>query len=230
MNLAESMKHVLITKSQNIFTHFWKEDLKVMLKEISEDVWGMVQTSGGVFKKAKDEGLKKSFKEISESTLETLQILKILPRRVRDAFSYFKEDFVKEMDSLQDTKEKTVFCLKVIGVLSASLLKNFYGMKKSQTEFSVIDLKAKNAFTRFLVAEIIFKISQVLVLRVLNEVEKELTEAEDVKNIRFFRSVLSDSKKMEERKDLFPEELEDGDKALELVENLKKYISTGVRA
>lgn len=229
MNLAESMKHVLITKSQNIFTHFWKEDLKVLLKETAEDVWSRAQSSGNVFKNAKEAGFKQTFKEFSESTVETFKILKIVPRRVRDGFKYFKEDFIAELDSLEDNKEKAIFCLKVIGVLSSSLVKSFYGMKKSQADFSVKGLKVTNAFTRFLIAEIIFKISQVLVLRVLNEVEKELTEDEDKKNVMFFRSVLADSKKLEEHKDLYPEDVKPGDKALELVENLKKYISTGVR-
>lgn len=224
MNIAESMKHVLKSKGQNIFNDFWKEDLASVLKEFLKDLSHLTKSSGSWFEALKDRGFKSSLEEIKESAVDTFLIFKIIPRRIKSAFILFKEDMLVELDKLSDQKQKTIFCLKVIGALSGFTLNALYGLKKSNTDFKFKGLRLKNAFTQFIVMELVLRITKVFVSRFLAEVEKELTEEDDLKNIKYFKNLMSDNSKLEEMEKV---ELEPSDRALQIVENLRNYILTG---
>ncbi len=225
MNLADSMKKVLKNNSQNIFTDFWQEDLKTILKDVGRDVAQMAKSGAGAFRGLKTNGIKITSKEMLESASDTLLIFKILPKRVYQGFAEFKEALVQEVDNQPDQKQKTIFSLKVIGALTSFTLGTVYSIKRGKTDFSFSGLKRRNAITQFIVAEVVFKLSQVLILRFLTELEKEVTNPEDLKSVRYFIDLISDRSKVEAAKN--SEAFVEADKAIEIVENLKRFIMTG---
>jgi dsDNA-binding SOS-regulon protein len=226
MNLADSMKSVLKNKS-NIFTDFWKEDLKMILSEVGEDFMRLFKNSNASVKQLRNTKLKVSAKEAFESGADFLIILKLLPSRIREGFTYFRSDLIDELEKFPDQKHKTIFSLKVLGALTSFTIGSIYSLKKGTADFSLKGLRRKNAFTQFIVAEIIFRVSQVFLQRFLDEVEKEVTEPEDLKNLRYFKGLLLQRSKAEDGShENVPEH---GDRSIQIVENLKKYIMTGKR-
>jgi hypothetical protein len=225
MNLADSMKKVLKNNSQNIFTDFWKEDLKTILKDIGRDVAQMAKSGAGTFRGIKTNGIKITAKEMLESASDTLLIFKILPKRVYQGFADFKEALVQELDSQPDQKQKTIFSLKVIGALTSFTLGAVYSIRRGKTEFFFSGLKRRNVMTQFIVAEVVFKLSQVFILRFLTELEKEVTNPEDLKSIRYFKDLISARSMVEAVQN--GEAFVEADKAIEIVENLKRFIMTG---
>jgi hypothetical protein len=220
MNVADSMKNVLKHKS-HLLTEHLKEDITLIMKEVSDDMSRMLEASKTSVKHLKKQKIKITFQEVKDAASDGLVILKILPHRISEGFHYFKEDLISELDSFPDQKEKTLFSIKVIGALTSFTLGTVYNVKKGNLNFSINGLKKVNTFTQFVFAEIVFKITRLLLLRFLNEVEKGVSESEDVSNITYFKELLSN--KSDE------DHAESGDPAIEIVENLKKYIMTGKR-
>jgi hypothetical protein len=226
MNLADSMKNVLKHKS-HIFTNFWKEDLMQIFTEVGHDFGDMIKNSGSSFKKLKENGVKVSAHEFMDSASDTILIFKVLPSRIKDGFHYFKEDLTSELEIQTDQKQKTIFSLKVIGALTGFTLGVIYNVKKGKSsDFSLKGLRRSNAFTQFIVAEIVFKVTQLIIQRFLIELEKEVTEPDDLKHIVYFRELLTNREKVDETALQLPA---NGDRAIEIVDNLKKYIMTGKR-
>jgi dsDNA-binding SOS-regulon protein len=227
MNLADSMKSVLKNKS-HVFSEFWKDDLKIVLTEVQNDLSRMVKDGKETIQSLKKDGIKINLKEMAESGADALLIFKVLPGRIKDGFTYFKDDLVEELESLPGQKQKTIFSLKVIGAVISFTIGIIYNIKKGRSDFSIKGLKRMNAFTQFIVAELVFKISQLILLRFLNEIEKQVTEPDELKHIRYFRELLSDREKAEAENEVLSS-AEPGDRAIEIVEDLKKYIMTGKR-
>ncbi|HXH31777.1 MAG TPA: hypothetical protein VNJ01_13270 [Bacteriovoracaceae bacterium] len=229
MNIADSMIFVLKSKTQTLFTDFWNDDVKTVLKETGKDLSKMIRNGAGQIRTFKRSDIKTNFNELYDSTIDMVTIFKVIPKRVKEGFSFFRDDLTAELDQKGDSKHKTIFCLKVIASLSSFTLGAIYNVKRGQTEFSFKGLKRKNAFTQFLVYELIFKLSQVFILRFLGEVEKQVSHPEELANIRFFKGLISDRSKLQEEAENLSKDAEPGDKALEIVENLKNYIFTGKR-
>ncbi len=228
MNLAESMKYVLKNKGQNLFSTFWKEDVKIVLKDMKKDMGQLVKSGSGKIKEFKKQSLKETVADIKDSALDAVTIFRILPSRIKQAFIYFREDLLKELEDLPEQKDKTIFCLKIIGVLSSFTLTALYGAKKTRGDLSLKGLKRTTAFTQMLAAELVMRVSQVFVLRFISEVESQMSDDEELKKLRYFKSLLSDgSKNFQAFKD---EPLEEGDAAVRIVESLRTFILTGVRA
>lgn len=227
MNLADSVKKVLRTRSHHIFKDFWRDDLKNIISDIASDVARFGRTGAGAFRSIKKTGLKVSLNETIESGADVLLIFKVLPLRVRDGFANFKEEFIGELDKLPDQKQKTIFCLKVLGALTSFGLNGFYSIKKGRTEFSLSGLRRRNAFTRFIVAELIFKISQVFIYRFLNELEGELTLTEDLRKVRYFKKLISVRPPIDSLNARSDYQEDEGDPSFVLIENLKRFIMTG---
>lgn len=228
MNLADSLKSVLKNKSHHIFTDLWKEDVANILRDIGSDIAQVAKSGVKSFKDIKNQGIKFNLKETLESGADALLILKVLPGRVKDGFNFFREDLADEMEKQSNGKNKKIFVLKVFGALTSFTVSSIYSVKKSAGDFSLKGLRRKNAFTQFIIAEIIFKLSQLFIHKFLNEVEKLVTEEEDLKNVRYFKELISDRAQMEANAKNM-EDLEKSDPAIRIVENLKNYIMTGKR-
>jgi hypothetical protein len=224
MNLADSLKHVLKNKSQNILSDFWKRDLKVILTSFGNDIGQMYKSGAASLKNLKETGAKLSVKEMGESLTDAFLIVKVLPGRIKEAFIFFKDDLLLELDNQPDAKQKAIFSFKILGALTSFILGIIYNVKRGQTEINLKGLKTRNAFTKFIVAELIFKITQHFFQRFLQELETELTDPEDIKNIRYFRQLLSDRSELPQDSELDP-----SDKSIEIVENFRNYILTGKR-
>lgn len=226
MNLADSMKKILKSNGQNIFTDFWKDDFKTILLDVGRDIAHMAKSSAGSFRDMKKNGIKITAKEMYESASDTLLIFKVLPGRVSQGFVLFKEQLIQELDSQPDQKQKTIFSLKVIGALTSFTLGTIYNIKRGKTDFSFKGLKRRNVITQFIVAEVVFKISQVFIHRFLSELEKEVSDPEDLKNVRYFKGLISDRSKADANhtEGETPKEF---DRSIEIVDALKHFIMTG---
>jgi hypothetical protein len=220
MNLTDSMKFVLRNKGRNIFTEFWKEDLKIILKDVKQDL-------GQVIKRHPDEKTHGNLKDWKESAFDAVTVIRHTPKRVKNGFAYFREDFLKELENQTDSKEKAVFCLKVLGALTSFAASAVYGVRKAKTNISLPGLRTKNAFTHFLIAELVLKLSLSFIHRFILEVEKQISEPEEKNKLKFFKKMLSD--KSLNPSDELPQS-EPGDKAFEMVEAFKRFILTGERA
>lgn len=225
MNLADSLKHVLKNKSQHILSEFLSRDLKIILSNFGDDISKMYKSGKSSLKNLKNDGLKLSFKEMGESITDAFLIMKVMPGRIKEAFVYFKEDLLVELEQQTDPKGKALLSFKVLGALTSFILGVIYNVKRGQTEFSMKGLKHRNAFTKFIVAELIFKITQHFFLRFLQELEQELTDPDDLKNVRYFRQLLSDQAQPGEESF----DSDGGDRTIEMVEDFKHYILTGKR-
>jgi hypothetical protein len=219
MHIADSMKNVLKNKS-HIFTDYWKEDVASILKEVADEVSYLITSGKNSVHHFKNQEIKASVKEILNSAADGLLILKILPGRIFNGFTYFKEDLLEELERQADQKQKAVFSIKVIGALTTFTASTVYNVRKGKLDVSFKGMKQTNAFTRFVVGEIIFKLTRLLLLRFLSEVEKDLTSREDLQSLHYFRNLLAERNQLNDL---------DQDPAIEIVENLKKYIMTGKR-
>jgi hypothetical protein len=227
MNLADSVKKVLKSRSQNIFTDFWKVDLQTNAKDLGGDIARLGRSGKQSFKHLKNVGLKVNIKELVDAGADTLLIFKVLPKRVKSGFLHFKDEFVLELEHLPDQKQKTIFCLKVIGALTSFTLGAIYSVKKGKNDFALAGLKRRNAFTQFLVAELVFKISQIFIYRFLVELEKEITDPKDLKNVRFFKDLIFQRSQQQAEVEGEIAAPMIGDRAIEMVEDLKRFIMTG---
>lgn len=223
MNLSESILHVLRKESASVFKTLWKDDVKNVLVSIRRDFVEFYGSGHEFVRSLKKEGVKSTWKEARESLSETVDLIKVLPLRIRKGFQYFKDDFIEELENRPDPKEKTVFSLKVIGALTSYTLSGLYGVKKARTELRAPGLSQKKIFTKFLMAEIIFKVTQLFVLRFLEEVEKQELGNEDLKRISYFKNLLANPDAAEKEADLHQDE------AIEIVDKLKYYILSGER-
>lgn len=217
------MKNVLKHKG-HLFTDYWKEDVALILKEVSDDLGRLMKSGRRSVKNLRHQRFNLSFKEVMNSATDGLVILKILPGRISDGFLNFKEDLLIELEELPDQKQKAIFSMKVIGALSSFTLSTVYNVKKGKLDFNFTGMKQANAFSRFIVGEIVFKLTRLLLLRFLNEVEKDLSLQDDLKHIRYFKELLASREAGDDDVNDLPH-----DPAIEIVENLKKYIMTGKR-
>lgn len=225
MNLADSVKYIIKNKSSHLVKELWKEDLKTIAVDVVNDLTYFMQKAPSSLKSFKNKRHKINARELLESSADTLLILKVLPGRIKRGFKLFKDDFLVELDKFPDQKYKTIFVLKVFGAISGFALGTFYNLNIGKNDFALVGLRRRNAFTRFLVAELIFKISRRLMQRFLNELELVVSEKDDQDHVRYFKELLADRTKAMELIKEAP--VEPGDRAIEIVEALKTYIMKG---
>lgn len=226
MNLVESIKKVLKTKSQIIFTRLWKEDLLIIFKELGEDLIGFARVGKTSLSSLKGSGIKAGALKIINTGPDVIKVFKVLPKRIKLGFLNFKDDFLIELDKLPSQKEKTVFCMKVMGALVSMSLPSFYKAKKTKRGFSIDGLKNKSAFIQFVIAQLGFKISQLIIFRFLEAVEEELTSPSDLENIRYFKMLITGGTKNYSKLEEI-ESPQEGDPSFRILENLKHFIMTG---
>lgn len=216
MNLTESMKYVFKNRGSSLLSDFWKEDLRSILREVRDDVSHAFNSS--------DKKLRPSLSEWKDSAFDALTIIRYSPDRVKKGFAYFQEDFLKELENQKDSKEKAMFCLKVLGALTSFAINAAYGVRKARLDMYMPGIKnRRSAFTQFLLTELILKMSRLFIMRLITEVENQITEAEERKKLSFFKKLLNDyPSQAAETLEATP-----GDKAFEIVESLKTYVMTG---
>lgn len=223
MNIADSLKHILKNRG-HVFSDFWKDDIKRILLEVSADLKNLYGESRSTINQVRKDGLKFNVQEMLDAGADSLLIMKIMPSRIKDGFQFFKEELSSELEALPDQKQKTIFTLKVIGALTSFTVSTIYTIKKGAPDFKIKGLKKTNAFTQFLIAEIIFRISHSLIQKFLKELESHVTDPDELKHIHYFQELLRERVKKDNPDH---EEHQVNDRAIEIVENLKKYIMTG---
>lgn len=227
MNLAESMKHVLKSQTSAIFSSFWKDDVKLILADVKKDFGRMRKAGSEKIKQIREQTVFQTLGDVKDSALDTVTVFKVMPQRIKGGFAHFSDEFIQELERLPEQKQKALFSIKVLGALTGSTVSAFYGLRKTGGNVAVTGLRLRSAFAHYLVSEVVFKVSQVFLLRFVSEVEKVLTDENDKKNLRYFKDLLSDKKRLEEAQGNSESEIEPGDKALEIVENLRHFILTG---
>ena len=228
MNLAESMMYVLKNRRGALLTSFWKSDLKLVFKDVKKDLSEIIKASAGKLSTIKNQSVKETFADVKESTIDSVTVFKVVPNRIREAFHYFHQDLVDEMEAHPDQKQKTLFCLKVIGVLSSFTLKTIYGVKKSRHDLQIHGLKMKSAFAHVIASELLVRIIHVFTVRMINEIEAQMNDEEEKKKLHYFKSLLSNFNSVEPQQDMH-HDLEHTDRAFAIVEAFKTYILTGKR-
>jgi hypothetical protein len=218
MNLTESMKYVFKNKGTNLLSDFWKEDLRSILREVKDDVTHAFNTSS-------DKKFRPNLSDWRDSAFDALTIIRHTPHRVKKGFAYFQEDFLKELENQKDSKEKAIFCLKVLGALTSFAISAAYGVRKARVDMYLPGIKnSRSAFTQFLLTELILKMSRLFIMRFISEVEKQISDVEELKKLDFFKKMLSENQKQDVDEVI---EAMPGDKAFEIVESLKSYVMTG---
>ncbi len=224
MNLSDSIKFVLRNKTQTIFTLLLKEDLKNTFREVPTNVIAFTKMSHKALRRFK---FKESMGEMKDSIYGTAVLIKIIPQRVNQAFKHFGQDFTAEIDKLTDSKERTVFCMKVIAGLCKFALSSAYDVGLGDIKLLGLK-KGKILYSRVIIAKLMYKTIQALIIRFIEEIEKQITEPEELKQLEGMKKlILDDSGNAIDK--IFEGVTDPNDKAFILVENFRKYILTGER-
>jgi hypothetical protein len=218
MNLGEAMTHVLRTKGQTIIHSFWKEDLVSIVGDVISD--GTKFLRGGKSKLASF-SIKELPGNILEASMEIIDIARVMPGRIKKGLLFFRSEMINELDQRSDAREKAVFSLKVLGVLLSSSAAAFYNMKSAKREISLGKLRIRSALAQFLIAELVLRSFRSFLHRFMTELEKELTEDDDLVQVRYFRKLLETGEEHENSS------VTEDDPAFKLVDRLKKIIVDG---
>lgn len=210
MNLAESMKYVLKNKTQTIVTSLVKEDLKSLLKKSTN---------------LKKFSLKDSFTEVKGNIQATILLVRAIPQRINEGFRIFTVELMQELDKLPDQKQRTKFCMKVLAGLSKFALSSAYEVGFGDAKLLGFG-RAKNVIPKKVVSKVLFKTIQSFIVKFIEEIEKEITDPEEIKNLKSFKDiVLDDSGNAIDK--FFDGVTDPDDRAFIIVENFKNYILTG---
>lgn len=210
MNLAESMKFVLKNKTQNIVSSMVKDDLKNLLKNSAN---------------IKKFSLKDSFTEVKGSLQTTMLLVRAIPQRINEGFRIFSNELMQELDKLPDQKQRTKFCMKVLAGLSKFALSSAYDMGFGDAKLLGLG-KSKVVYSRMIASKVLFKAIQSFIIKFIEELEKEVTNHEELKNLRSFKEIVLDDNGNAIDK-FFDGVIDPEDRAFIIVENFKKYILTG---
>lgn len=213
------MTYVLKHKGSSLIQEFWKDDLKSILQDILSEGQSFLAVSK---RSLKNVSIKDIFTKIPEAGNEILQITKVMPARMKNGLSGFHQDILSEVEKLPEQKDKAIFCIKVLGVLTSSTLTTFYNLKGQRKEMVLGKLRLRNAFAQFLVTEFILRTLRLFIKRFLGEIEKELTSNDDLDQVRYFRKLLESTGPQSG----VPETSED-DPAFRVVDRLRRRILNG---
>lgn len=222
MNLAESMKYVLKNKSKTLFKFMLKEDIKKTVKEFASNVVTITQRKKRLYKKF---SLKESFADIKESLLGSVFLVRAIPRRVNNGFNMFTNELMFELEKLPDQKQKTVFCMKVLAGLSKFAISSAYEVGLGDVKMIGLG-KSRKMVSSVLISKIMFKTIQSFIVRLIREMEKELTDPVELKNLQNLRDVILDDSTNAIDK-IFEGVTDPNDRAFVIVNNFKNYILTG---
>ena len=194
-----------------------KEYLKNIVLDFKDEWVKLFIDTKSLMLKLRHEGPKPTLLELGRSSKKLFIVLKYLPKRILDGLNFFKSDFLEELESSQDQKEKTLLTLKVLGALTHFAITSFYELKKGNSKIRIKGLGPLNTVSNILIAELVFKMTSSFILRLLAAAETELSE-EDIKHFNYFKQLIMDK-----------EIDQDWDQSVIIVEKFKKYIMTGER-
>lgn len=219
MNLGEAVTHILRTRGQNLLRDFWKEDL-------SSVVGGVIADSVSLYRESRTGLLNFSLRKlpgtIGASARDLAFVVRHTPGRIKRGLGEFQKDFLGELEKKPDRTEKALFCLRVLGILASTSVSAAYQLNKGKA-LGTVKLRPRSVMAQFIVAELLARTLRLFVVRLLNEVEKEVTSASDLENVRYLRKILSED-------GATPTELSDlaaDDPAFRITEKLKKIILNG---
>jgi hypothetical protein len=211
------MKYVLKNKTQVIFSSLIK------------DVPGQMVGFGKSGQKAiRGFRFKESLLELKSSIQGTSLLLKEIPRRINDGFKIFSEELIIELEKLPDQKMKTVFCMKVLAGLSQFVLSSAYEVGLGDVKLLGLG-KRKIIYSRLIISKLLYKTIQTLILRFIQELEKEMTKADELEQLENLKKIILNNSTNAVDK-FFSGITDPADRAFRLVENFKSYIFTGVRS
>jgi hypothetical protein len=222
MNLADSMKHVLKNKSQNIFALIVKEDFTKTVKDFAGVVLDLNTRSRSAYKNF---SLKESFINVKDSIEGSVLLFKAIPQRVSDGFKIFGDEFMSEMDKFSDPKQKTVFCMKVLAGLSKFAVSSAYDVGIGDGKILRLG-KNKNVIPNIVISRLMFKTIQSFLVRLIQEMEKEITDLEELKSLQNYKDIILDDSANAIDK-FFQGVTDPSDRAFVIVDNFRKYILTG---
>ena len=222
MNLADSMKHVLKNKSQNIFGLIIKEDFTRIVKDFAVGVLDINNRSKNAYKKF---SLKESFVNGKDSIQSSILLVKAIPQRVSDGFKIFGNELITEMDKFSDPKQKTVFCMKVLAGLSKFAFSSAYDVGIGDGKILRLG-KNKNIIPSIVISKLMFKTIQSFLVRLIEEMEKEISDSGELKNLQNYKNIILDDSANAIDK-FFQGVTDPNDRAFIIVDNFKKYILTG---
>ncbi len=219
MKLGEAMTFVLRDKGPNLIQNFWKEDLASL-------VGGVLRDAAGTFRDGKSKWRNFSLREapgkIAGAVAEVYHVTRVMPGRIKFGLTEFQSEMADELDTKSDSREKALFCLQVIGILSSSTLSTYSNLRSPGKSFSIRRLKIRSAAAQFVLAELLLRSLKLFLHRFLKELEKEITDEDDLNHVRYFIRLLKDGN--------IPEETPQGpgaEAAFRITENLKKNILNG---
>ena len=225
MNLADSIKFVLKKRSQKIFSLLIKEDLKNTVKDVPTNIMAFSRMSNRAIRRF---SLKESMGEVKSSLYGTALLVKIIPQRVNIGFKQFGQEFMAELEKFPDPKERTVFCMKILAGLSKFALSSAYDLGLGDIKLLGMG-RGRVLYSRVIVSKLMFKTLQAIIIRFIDEIEKEIEGAEDIKQLEALKKIILDDSG--NAIDKFFEGVTDpDDRAFAIVENFKNYILTGEQA
>lgn len=219
MNIGEAMFFVLRKKGGNLLQAFWKEDLARLFSDVISD-------GARTFRKSREKINKTSLKtlpgNIVQTSSEILLIGRYLPGRIRKGLGEFQKDMILQLEGKTDSREKALFSLRVMGILASSTAGTFYNLRSPGKGLSLGKLRIRSALAQYLIAEFALKSVRLFLRRFLIELEKEVTSAEDLDHVRYFKRLLDGE---EAGEGLLDTSLDDP--AFLVIEKLKKNIFNG---
>lgn len=212
------MKFVLKNSVQSLLKGFLYEDVKFAFEHLKSDFQQFLKERPGT----------PSLSSFKDATIETVHILKEIPRRMKMGFNTFREDFIEELDRLEDPKDKAIFCMKVIGALSSFVAGIVYDIRRSGAKIHLPGMANKTALSDFLLTELVVCLSQLFVLRFIGEIEKHVSNEEELSKLRFFRQMLAGKGDPENAGGWKGDDPKD--KAFQLVDSFRNYIIYGKKS
>lgn len=220
MKISHAMKKVFRHQGQDIISDFIKQDGKKIISDAIADlvVLGKKTTTPRAF----------SLKRVSDfkRTLEdTALLLKVIPNRLRDGFTHFMNEFLKEMSQLPDQKARTVYSMKVIAALSKMAFASAYDLGTGP-RLLIMGKNVRSAYTGLVLSKILYRSVQAFLVRFIQEVEKDTTDPQELANLEIFKKIILDDEGNAIDK-FFSGIVDPQDRAFSLVEKFRNYIFTG---
>lgn len=219
MNLGEAMAFVLRTKGQNIIQNFWKEDLASIVGDVVSDAVTAFRDGKSIWRNL---SLRDTPGKIASAISEVYEISRVMPGRIKFGLTELQRELTEELDKKSDSREKALFCLQVIGILSSSTLGTYYNLRSPGKNLSIRRLPVRSAVAQFVLAELLLRSLKLFLLRFLRELEKEITNDDDLNHVKYFILLLKDGNAAEDTSQGPGVEA-----AFRITENLKKNILNG---
>lgn len=219
MKLSRAKK-VFRQRGQNIIKDFVKHDGKKIISETIADLVVLAKKN-----KINRTLSLSTISELKNNLQDTVLLLKIIPQRMRFGLNLFMHEFLAEMSRLPDQKARTVYSMKVIAALSKMAFASAYDLGRGP-KLLFMGKNLRSAYQGIVLSKILFRSVQAFLIRFIEEVEKDITDPEELANLASFKRIILDDEGNSIDK-FFAGIVDSEDKAFALVENFRNYIFTG---